>query len=225
MRILLILSALILVLNDGFAQNKNTDKQPRVIQFSGVVVTGDSLLPVPFSYVLVKGTRRGTVADGYGFFSFAALEKDTVIFTALGYHSSRFVIPDSLTENKYNIIHVLSLDTFQLKEAVIYPFPTREQFKQAFLKLNIKDDEMERARKNLQTMLGSNMYKYKDDYARSSESAYKNYANSRNTYIFQKGIMPGLPITGFARFINAMENGELKNIQVKEDNTIYKDNK
>jgi hypothetical protein len=35
--------------------------------------------------------------------------------------------------------------------------------------------------------------------------------------------MPGLPITGFARFINAMENGELKNMQVKEDNTIYKD--
>jgi hypothetical protein len=223
MRFLLVLSSLIVLAKVNLAQSKIEKKQVRVIQFSGVVVTGDSLLPVPFAYVLVKGTHRGTVADGYGFFSFAALEKDTVVFSALGYHNSRFIIPDSLIQNKYNIIHVLSQDTILLKEAIIYPFPTREQFKQAFLKLNIKDDEMERARKNLQTMLGSNMYKYKDDYAISPESAFKNYANSRNTYIFQKGIMPGLPITGFARFINAMENGELKNMQVKEDNTIYKD--
>jgi len=205
----------------GLAQNKTATPEKKVIQFSGVVVTGDSLLPVPFTYVLVKGTRRGTVADGYGFFSFAALEKDTVVFAGLGFHKSKFVIPDTLKDGKYNIIHVLARDTVELKEAIIYPFPTREQFKQAFLKLDIKDDEMEKARKNLQIMLGSNMYKYKNDYPVSSESAFKNYANSRNTYIFQKGIMPGLPITGFARFINALENGELKNMQSTEDNTIY----
>lgn len=222
MRVLLILGLILGVNFSLQAQQPALTKPMKVIQFSGVVVTGDSLMPVPFAYVLVKGTRRGTVADGYGFFSFAALEKDTVIFSALGYHKSTFVIPDTLKEAKYNIIHVLTQDTIELAEAIIYPFPTREQFKQAFLKLDIKDDEMERARKNLHTMLGSNMYKYKE-YSTSGESAFKNYANRRNTYIFQKGIMPGLPITGFAKFINALENGELRNIQVKEDNTIYKD--
>lgn len=221
MRIVLCSLILSVICTLLYAQKTSQPENKKVIQFSGVVVTGDSLLPVPFAYVVVKGTRRGTVSDGFGFFSFAALEKDTVIFSALGYHKSRFIIPDTLKDNKYNIIHVLNRDTFELKEAVIYPYPTREQFKQAFLKLNIKDDEMEKARKNLQAMLGSDVYKYKNDYSTTPESAYKNYVNMKNTYIFQKGIMPGLPITGFARFINALENGELKNIQTKEDNTIY----
>jgi len=40
------------------------------IQFSGIVVTADSLKPIPFVNILIKDTWRGTVTDLYGFFFF-----------------------------------------------------------------------------------------------------------------------------------------------------------
>ena len=54
-----------------------------LVQFSGVIVTFDSLKPIPFSSIMIKNTNRGTVSDYYGFFSFVAKMKDTIEFTAL----------------------------------------------------------------------------------------------------------------------------------------------
>ncbi|MBK8847459.1 MAG: hypothetical protein IPO27_13290 [Bacteroidetes bacterium] len=34
-----------------------------LVQFTGVVVTGDSLQPVPFATVMVRGRSSGTVSD------------------------------------------------------------------------------------------------------------------------------------------------------------------
>lgn len=124
-------------------------KEKKLIQFSGVVVSADSLVPVPFVNIIIKGTNHGTVSDYYGYFSFVAQESDIINFSALGYKASRFAIPDSMKENRYSLIQVMNSDTVMLKESVIYPWPTREQFKKAFLTTNIPDDDLERARKNL----------------------------------------------------------------------------
>ena len=43
----------------------------------------------------------------------------------------------------------MSTDTIYLSETVIYPWPTKEEFKKAFLTLKIPDDDLEVARKNL----------------------------------------------------------------------------
>ncbi len=47
------------------------------------------------------------------------------------------------------MIRVMSTDTIYLSETVIYPWPTKEQFKEAFLTLEIPDDDLEIARQNL----------------------------------------------------------------------------
>ena len=41
-----------------------------LIQFSGVVVSNDSLQPLPYVNVIIHRTHRGTVTDFYGFYSF-----------------------------------------------------------------------------------------------------------------------------------------------------------
>ncbi|MFN4123911.1 MAG: carboxypeptidase-like regulatory domain-containing protein, partial [Flavobacteriales bacterium] len=121
----------------------------KIIQFSGVVVSGDSLQPVPYTSIMVRNSFHGTMSDFYGFFSFVALAKDTIEFAAVGYQRSTFVIPDDLNENRYSLIQMMQKDTFLLKETVIFPWPTREQFKEAFLRIEVPDDDLERARKNL----------------------------------------------------------------------------
>ena len=120
-----------------------------LVQFSGVMVTADSLTPVPLAHIIVKRSYLGTISDYNGYFSFVARQKDTVIFSAIGFKKQYFVIPDTITNNRYSMIQVMATDTIYLSETVIYPWPTREQFKEAFLNLDIPDDDIVIARKNL----------------------------------------------------------------------------
>ena len=121
----------------------------RLVQFSGVIVTFDSLQPIPFSSIMIKNSNRGTISDYYGFFSFVAKMKDTIEFSALGFKKALFIIPDTLTDHRCSMIQILKQDTILLKEVMIFPWPTKEQFKEAFLHLRIPDDDLTRAEKNL----------------------------------------------------------------------------
>lgn len=109
----------------------------------------DSLSPVPFATILVKNTSRGTTSDFYGYFSFVAQPNDTLIFSSIGFRNSEFVVPRGLEGNRYSLIQSMLQDTVLLETVTIYPWPTPEQFKEAFLNLDIPDDDIEIMRKNL----------------------------------------------------------------------------
>ena len=117
-------STLSFVVSQPLTKNKTVDK--KLIQYSGMVVSADSLFPVPYTSILIRGTKHGTISDYYGFFSFVAQENDVIEFVALGFKSTSFVIPDSLDDNKYSMIQVMNFDTYLLKEALILPWPTKE---------------------------------------------------------------------------------------------------
>ena len=121
------------------------------IQFSGIVVTGDSISPVSFTNIVIKNTWRGTVADYYGYFSFVARIYDTIVFSSVGFKKVEFVIPDTISADRYSLIQVMSADTILLPQTVIYPWPSREDFKEHFLTYDVPDDDYERARKNLES--------------------------------------------------------------------------
>lgn len=121
-----------------------------LIQFSGLVMTSDSLRAIPLANIYVLSTGRGTVSNYNGFFSFVAEPGDTVTFSALGYKKEHYVIPGDLHEDIYSVIELLTRDTIYLSETFIYPWPTKEAFRQAFLAQEIPDDYYELARKNLE---------------------------------------------------------------------------
>lgn len=143
----LLVLILMTICNSAFSQDESSEQD--LIQFSGIIVTGDSLNPVPFANIIVKNTHRGTMSDYYGYFSFVAKPLDTIVFSSIGFKKSTFIIPDSLEDSRYSLIQMLQSDTILLDEAVVYPWPTQEQFKTAFLNLDIPDDDLEIARKNL----------------------------------------------------------------------------
>lgn len=191
-------------------QTQTLVEQRRPIQFSGVVVTGDSLKPVPFVTILVRKTNRGTVADYYGFFSFVAQEGDTIEFSTVGLKKSRFIIPDTLRESRYSIIQMMFEDTIQLREAVIYPWPTREQFKQAFLNLEVPDDDLARANKNLAR---SEMRAMMEDIPMDGSMNYRNVNYQRYTKMYYAGQLPPnnlLNPIAWSKFIKAWKNGDFK---------------
>ena len=77
LRLLIIL----LTLYASFWQLHAQMAEDDLVQFSGIVVTADSLKPVPYTNIAIKNTWRGTIADYYGYFSFVAFKSDTIIFS------------------------------------------------------------------------------------------------------------------------------------------------
>lgn len=201
------LIGLILFLMAGFAQAQDV---PKVIQFSGVIVSGDSLKPVPYAGIAVKGSYRGTLSDYYGFFSFVAQEGDTIEFSALGYMKSRYIIPNDLDDSRYSIIQVLNQDTIMLPATVVYPWPTREQIYDYFLKAQVPDDDLERARKNLsqEKMAEISMVMPMD-----AGMNYRNSMSQYNTRLYNAGQIPMnnlLNPIAWAKFVDAWKRGDFK---------------
>lgn len=136
-----------LVLN--FAMSQETKSDSSYVQFSGIVVTQDSLRPLSYCTVIDKATKRGTISDFFGYFSFVAKANDTIKFSSIGFKSAEFVIPDTLTTDKYSLIQVMFEDTIVLKTTTIYPWPSKEQFAKAFVETKIPNDDYQRALNNL----------------------------------------------------------------------------
>jgi len=121
-----------------------------IIQFSGIVMTSDSLMAIPYANITAAKSKTASTSNYNGFFSFVAAKGDTIHFTALGYKEGTYIIPSTLSESKYSVIQLLTKDTIYLSETIIYPWPSKEEFKDAFLAYNIPDDNYATARKNLE---------------------------------------------------------------------------
>lgn len=121
----------------------------RLIQLSGVVIGEGDLEPLPFTTVYDKTQKRGVITDYYGFFSLVTFPGDTLLFSGYSYKTSPYIVPDSLTENRYSIIHMLQKDTVNLPLVTVYPWPSREDFARAFVNMEPYDDAMRRAQREL----------------------------------------------------------------------------
>lgn len=181
-----------------------------LIQFSGIIVTGDSLISVPYVNVYDKLSHRGTTSDYYGYFSFVAQELDTIVFSSVGYKRSYFVIPDTLTTNRYSMIHMMLEDTIELAPENIYPWPSKEDFAEAFLNLDIRNDEIRRAKGKLSPDQMANVAK------RMPTEGSLNYKWQMQQYqsrLYYNGQAPPINLlnpVAWAEFVNAWRNGDFE---------------
>lgn len=187
-----------------------------LVQFSGVIVTADSLAPVPYASVMIKNSNRGTVSDYFGFFSFVAKMRDTIEFAAIGFKKATFIIPDTLTDSRCSMIQILKTDTILLREVVIFPWPTKEQFKEAFIQLRIPEDDRSRAEKNLSedklAYIASNM-------SMDGSMNFKYSMEQHATRLYYAGQLPPnnlLNPLAWSKFIHQWQNGAFKKKDKKE---------
>jgi hypothetical protein len=203
----------------SFVQISNGQKLDKneLVQFSGVVVTGDSLSPVPYTSIMIKSTFRGTVSDYYGFFSFVAKMNDTVEFAALGFKKVMFIVPDTLTDFRCSLIQMLRRDTIQLPTVRVLPWPTKEDFKRWFVDHPISDDDMDRANRNLDpykmSFIGDHM-------AMDGSQNFRNYMQNNTANLYYAGQLPPnnlLNPVAWAKFIQMWQEGAFKKQDKKYD--------
>jgi hypothetical protein len=181
-----------------------------LLQFSGVVVTADSLRPIPFVSIAVQGTYRGTLTDLSGFYSIVARKKEVLEFSSVGFKTIYYKIPDTLIKDRYTLIQVMRPDTLYLNETFIYPWATYEQFKEAFVNTVIPDDEMERARKNVEEIEKRVITEY---VPMDGSMNYRNYVDQYRYKLYYAGQMPPnnlLNPIAWAQFFKAWKEGKFK---------------
>ncbi|MBN1198060.1 MAG: carboxypeptidase-like regulatory domain-containing protein [Bacteroidales bacterium] len=186
------------------------EKDRKLVQFTGITITADSLTAVPFAKIIVKTTRAGTTTDAMGYFSFVAHIGDTILFNALGYKPTSFIIPDTIRHKRYSLIQLMTADTLTLPVAIIFPWPTYEEFKEAFLNLDIPDDDLERARKNLSA---SKIMMMADQLPMDGRMNYNNYIQNQTSKLYYFGQQQPFSIFNpfaWAQFIKAWKEGKFK---------------
>lgn len=189
---------------------KTFGQDNKLIQLSGVVVSADSLREMPYASVFDKTVKRGTIADVYGFFSLVVHRGDTIAFKYLGHKTGFYVVPDTLVDNRYSIIHMLEVDTIELEEVNIYPWPSREAFAQAFIEMNPYDDDMLRAQKLLS---GKSLESLASGVSTDASLSYGNAINQQNTRIYTMGQSPVNNLMNpfaWASFLQKWRAGDLK---------------
>ncbi len=135
-----------------------------LVQFSGVVLGSDTRRYASFVSIVSPTTRKGTVSDYQGYFSFVASPNDTFVFSAIGYKKQLIVIPGDISQTAFSKNIILDRDTLELPLVNIYPWPDYETFKRDFLTRIIPDDDLTTAQKNLnrQTILALGKYQPMD---------------------------------------------------------------
>ncbi len=165
---------------------------------------------VPFAHVTVLNQGRITQAGPDGFFSFAARVGDTLFFTSIGYKPAYYIIPIDLTGDKFSVIQLMTKTEYYMNPIIIYPWGDREGFKQAFKDLRLPDDDIERAKKNLEReRLAELGEKLEMDGGEATSIALRN--NSAKTYFYKQGPAQNIfnPLA-WAEFIRAWKNGDFK---------------
>jgi len=134
-------------MSKGFAQTDSIKK--RLVQLSGVIIEEEELTPMPYTTVFDGTAGRGVIADYYGYFSLVSFPGDTLYFSFFGHKTSTFIVPDTLTEDRYSIIHMMQKDTLNIPEVTVYPWPSREDFARAFVEMNPYEDAIRKAQREL----------------------------------------------------------------------------
>ena len=203
-----IISIIILAFAFETANSQTLRKQIDPLQFSGII-RDEFNAPLPYSHIIITNAAKGSIADNRGRFSFIVYPNDTLVFSSLGYKRKEMVITDDLDQVHYSIDIQLERDTFLIREVTVFPWATYEEFSEAFIALNLPEDDYDRAIANIaliQTWM--ELEGLQADPAASFRLAMQHHHN-RNMYAGQP---PNNLLNPFswAQFIQAIREGRFQ---------------
>lgn len=188
---------------------RKSDIDDDLVQFSGMVRDLQHR-PLPSVNIIILNDRRGTISDRRGMFSFVVRPNDTILFSHMGHKGTMHIIPDSLGGQQYPADIFLVSDTFQLAEVRIYPWKTYHEFKEAFLALELPDDDEQRAYHNIaliKTQIKMN------EFGPSPNINFREVMKQQYNQLYTAGQYPYYTIFDpmrWAKFFESLRSGDFK---------------
>ena len=204
-----VFSVLFLLFTLSFVQAQQINN---LVQFTGMVLDGstEQLFPVPYTNILVREKGRGTYSDLKGFFSIVVEKGDVIVFSAIGYKTVEYRVPDTLNEDHYSMVQLMTQDEVNLPEVVIFPWPNRDHFKLEFLAMDVTPELQRRATENLaQETLDRASVGVKTD-GRENANYYLRQQSREYYYIGQQPPMNIFNPVAWGKFFKAWKNGDFK---------------
>jgi len=203
----------------GSAAPAKAQGQRNVVQFTGIVATGDSLLGVPGASIFVPKAGRGTATNEYGYFSLPVLAGDSIVIRSLGYRNQWVIIPADYSRQSYSVIVQLREDATILPEVRIFPYTTEKEFKQAFLALRLPKERGSRAAENLNPEIMQRIFNNAPvtsmgNYRQTMQLQQNDYNRRMGTAPSPYTSNPLLNPFSWLQLINQVKNGDFK----KKDN-------
>ena len=192
--------------HDAHAQKKD---DPYIL-FTGLVLTSDSLKPIP--YVSITSNRKGLLGytDLLGHFDIVVRKGDTLWFAQAEKVGSWHIIPDTLTANRYNVVKTMVQDTIDIPVIFIRALPNKVFFDNEFVNSTPPDDAYERARKNLELESAKEEKKLRPEDAKASQQMLASSRAQQLYYYKQAPPQNYLSPLAWAQFLNAWKRGDFK---------------
>jgi hypothetical protein len=199
----LLTSVLLILTTLLFAQSDE-----KVVQVTGLVISGDSLYSSPFVTIYRESDYRGTFTDNRGYFTIPAVEGDTLTFVGLGYKTTHYVVPFGNPEPRISIVQFLEVDTIELPTVYILPVPSPENLKKEFLAMQLPEDEYTRSLRSINAIKNADGLAYVGpDGVLFRQSIDRLHNSQVNTGYVQNQLLNPL---AWASFVQALMNGDLK---------------
>ena len=184
-------------------------KKERLIQLTGMV-KNELLVPQQFVHIVIRNRNRGTISDFNGMFSFVVSPLDTIVFTSVGLKPFYLAIPANPGRDYYHVEIRMQTDTIMIDEVVILPWKTYEEFRDAFISLELPDDDLQRAYKNFSYI----MAQISSDGTPDPSLNYKYLMNDYYNHLYSQGQTPYLSVFDpmrWKKFIEYLEQGKFRN--------------
>jgi len=202
------LRTIIILLFGAFSALNSYAQDNQLIQFSGVIRNLKNEI-LPDVHIINIDLSTGTTSNEKGLFSFIVGPADSILFRAVGYKNTLVIIPDSIYQTHYPRDVYMLGDTVRFAELKIFPWKTYEEFKVAFLRLELKDDDDARATKNIAIIKAQlNM-----DFEPNANLSYRYAMQQHYDKMYYAGQYPSMPIfnpLNWVKFFSAVKNGDFR---------------
>jgi CarboxypepD_reg-like domain len=183
--------------------------EKKFVTFSGFVIDGSTDEPLPGAYVINDRAGRGVFTNSRGYFIIDVFPGDSLLFSYLGFKKQFHIIPRNMGLT-YSAVVELSIDAKMLKEVTVYPFRTEEEFKTAFLNMDLPNSaEREAIERNYNL---ENIKRLAANQALSAGAGYRYAMDQQLMHLQNQRQVTVNPLTNpFAimNFIKSVKNGTL----------------
>jgi hypothetical protein len=151
------------------------------------------------------------MTDARGFFSLPALTGDTLEFSSVGYVTQQAAIPEGGELARVNLVQPMGRDTVAMKDAFVYPWPSRERFRQDFLALGLPNQGLDPAWDS--PMDPMDVYDRLSEVGRDGQSTSSDVLAARAQQAGYAGQAPPVNLlnpVAWAQFLQALKSGDLR---------------
>ena len=201
-----------------FSMTAFSQGQDKTVLFQGRVVASSNAEFLPLAYIFNPQAGRGALTDNVGQVDMYVFPGDSLVISYIGYNKKYYIVPRD-TELVHQVIIPMDEMTTMLREVKVFPHSSEEEFKQAFLAMELRDArERDNARENLEQ---SKLNVFALQAGMGASSNFRNFSDMMVSSQANKNFFssPMLALTNpfaWINFIKSVKNGDLKRKDYKK---------